>query len=114
VPSAQFPDPFKIVVSRMQRTPELLRGLTSLRTAAHDLDPISRVSPADWVFHMSVAYCSSLTPLQWADVTHRLRQIRVTTGNCVCSEAEIVCFDDGREYSGGVIPLTGPFDNIAS
>ena len=57
-----FQTPFQIVVMQVRKTPNLARAMSSLRERAQQrgLVDVAKIAPSDWVFHLSVAYCSSL------------------------------------------------------
>jgi len=99
-----FPSPFQIVMVQVRTTPELFTALASLRQRAGQRGLVlSTVVPAEqWIFHMSVAYCSGLTAEAWHDVRQFVETLRAPSATCVVGEAEVVAFDEGREYSGGV------------
>ena len=104
-----FPAPFQVVMLRVRRTTELVDALSSLRARAEERelgDPSATVPAADWIFHMSVAYCSSLSGPAWAAVTQFVDGIQLAAAQCVVGEAEIVAFDDNHEYSGGIVELS--------
>jgi hypothetical protein len=102
-----FPPPFQIVIVQVRKTPELFAALAGLRQRAEQRGLVlSTVVPAEqWIFHMSAAYCSGLSAPAWHEVTRLLETVRVPSATCVVGEAEVVAFDDGREYSGGVFSL---------
>jgi 2'-5' RNA ligase len=103
-----FPSPFQIVVARVRRTPELGEALTALREQARQskLLDVATVQSSDWIFHMSVAYCSELSAKSWADVAAWVDTVRLATTECTVTEVEIVAIDNGQEYSGGAQSLT--------
>jgi 2'-5' RNA ligase len=105
-----FPAPFQVVMLQIRRTPELVAALASLRARARErgLQDDGAVPASEWVFHMSLAYCSSLTSAAWSALTHVVAGLTVHAAQCVVDQAEIVAFDDGREYSGGIVALSGP------
>jgi 2'-5' RNA ligase len=105
-----FPSPFQIIIARVRRTPELGEALTTLREQAgqHKLVDAATIQPSDWIFHMSVAYCSALSAAAWADVAAWVETVPVTTAACTVTDVEIVAIDEGQEYSGGVLSLTLP------
>jgi 2'-5' RNA ligase len=104
-----FPAPFQVAMLQIRKTPELVAALTSLRTRARarGLGDDGTVPPSEWVFHMSLAYCSSLSSAAWAALTHVVDGLPVHPAECLVSDAEIVAFDGGREYSGGIVELSG-------
>jgi 2'-5' RNA ligase len=103
-----FPSPFQIVILQIRRTTELFEALASLRTRAtqRELGDVLGVPPADWIFHMSVAYCSSLDSSSWAALAQFVKDVSVQAAQCVVAEVEIVAFDKGQEYSGGTFELS--------
>ena len=106
-----FPSPFQIVIAQVRRTPELGDALATLREQArqYKLTDVATVQPSDWIFHMSVAYCSPLSAAAWADVAAWVETVTVAAAECTVTEVEIVAIDNGQEYSGGVLGLTaGP------
>jgi hypothetical protein len=58
-----------------------------------------------WTFHMSVAYCSKLEATAWQEVMQLAETFQVPTVHEDVSVAEVVAFDEGREYSGGMYAL---------
>lgn len=107
-----FPSPFQIVIVQVRKTAALFHALGSLRTLAKrqglpDWPEGTLPSVDDWVFHMSVAYCSTLSVADWATMTSFSESLTVPSVSCVAHEAELVAFDEGREYSGGIFPLSG-------
>jgi 2'-5' RNA ligase len=104
-----FPPPFQIAIVQVSKTPELFAALSALRQRADEKRlAVSTAVPArDWIFHMSVAYCSGLTPPIWNELAQFVQTLEVDPVHCFVDEAEVVAFDDGREYSGGVYALGG-------
>jgi 2'-5' RNA ligase len=107
-----FPAPFQIIIVQIRRTPELFDALSSLRrcVSGEGLHEVAAVSPEEWVFHMSVAYCSKLSAAEWDDVVTAVEQIAVAPATEVVAAVELVAFDDRQEYSGGVIELRAAAD----
>lgn len=104
-----FPTPFQIVIAQVRKTTALFNALVTLRDWAkrRDLHDLMTTPPADWTFHMSVAYCALLSPSAWADVTRFIETMDGPAAQCVVTEVEIVAFDSGHEYSGGTFDLSG-------
>lgn len=102
-----FPAPFQIVIVQIRRTPELFEALTSIRRRIGEagLQDLAAVSPAQWVFHMSVAYCSSLPAEDWAEVVDAVQSIQAAPAIEVVQAVEVVAFDNHEESSGGVVVL---------
>ena len=103
-----FPAPFQIVIVQIRKTPALFSALASLRARAiqRGLRDAGMVPAPDWIFHMSVAYCASLSSLAWAAVTQGVDGLSVEAADCVVGEVEIVAFDRSQEYSGGIFGLS--------
>ncbi len=72
------------------------------------------VPATDWIFHVSVAYCSSLGGLAWAAVREFVDGLSLQAAECVVGEVEIVAFDNSQEYSGGVFELSAPAAALTS
>jgi 2'-5' RNA ligase len=102
-----FPPPFQIVIVQVRKTPALFAALTSLRERAEQRGLVvsTHVPLEQWIFHMSVAYCSALGAQAWHQVTQFVETVEAPSATCVVREAEIVAFDDGLESSGGVFLL---------
>ena len=106
---SSFPSTFQIVIVEVRKTRALFEALAALRSGAEEERlAVSTVLPVEeWTFHMSVAYCAHLDASAWQDVTQFAEVIRVPLVHDDVNVAEIVAFDEGREYSGGVYPLGG-------
>lgn len=103
-----FPTPFQIVILQVKKTAALFDALATLREWAkkRDFGDLPTTPAADWIFHMSIAYCAALSASAWADVMRLIQTIEQPAAQCVVTEIEIVAFDSGREYSGGVFELS--------
>jgi len=108
--ASYFPTPFQIVIVQVRKTTELFEASACLRAwgKQRELGDLAVVPPTDWIFHMSVAYCSSLSGPAWSAVTRFVETLAVPTAQCVVGDVEIVAFDNGQEYSGGVFELPVP------
>jgi 2'-5' RNA ligase len=104
-----FPAPSQIAFVQIRKTPDLTLALSNLREQARHrgLTDIKAISPEDWTFHMTLAYCSALGPSQWDQVEPWLESLTARTVHTIASEAEIVAFDNRQETSGGVVSLGG-------
>ena len=104
---ACFPTPSQVVIIRVSKTGELLAALSRLRQQASQdqLKIDATISPQDWIFHMSVAYCSKISPSEWSEVTKLVEELALPPAFCVVNDVDVVAFDDHREYSGGVYGL---------
>jgi 2'-5' RNA ligase len=108
--AGNFPAPFQIVMLQIRKTKALCDALVSLRARATErelCDP-GLIPAADWIFHMSVAYCVSLSGPAWAAVTKVVDGLPVPAAQCVVGQVEIVAIDNGLEYSAGVVDLGPP------
>jgi hypothetical protein len=105
-----FPGPFQILILRIRKTPELTDVLTRFRAVAtrRGLRPFEEITPEQWTFHMSVAYCRRLGLEPWNRVANWWRSLDVPIASARINALELVAFDHGRESSVGVfqIPLT--------
>jgi len=111
-----FPPPFQIAIVHVTKTPALFAALQGLRRTAEQRGlTISTVTRADeWVFHMSLAYCSKLGATQWRELARLIETLQVPSASCLCETVEIVAFDRGEEYSGGVHSLSREASSSAS
>ena len=100
---SSFAAPFQIIIVEIRKTPELFSALAALRARADGEGlPVSTVMPVDkWRFHMSVAYCSKLEAGAWREITQLAETYPVAAAHDEVTAAEVVAFDEGREYSGG-------------
>jgi 2'-5' RNA ligase len=102
-----FPPPFQIVIVEIRKTSALCSALVDLRAQAERRRlVVSTVVPVEqWRFHMSVAYCSGLGEAAWHEVVELAGTVGVPAVHDDVGVVEVVAFDDGREYSGGVYAL---------
>jgi len=102
-----FGSPFQIPILQVVKTPALFGAMTSLRRESERRGlPISTITPVEnWVFHMSLAYCSELDAARWKEVERFIETLQAHPASCVQDTVELVAFDDGIEYSGGVFSL---------
>ena len=102
-----FGSPFQIPILQVVKTPALFGAMTSLRRESERRGlPISTITPVEnWVFHMSLAYCSELDAARWKEVERFIETLQAHSASCVQDTVELVAFDDGIEYSGGVFSL---------
>jgi len=103
-----FPPPFQVVFVEVRKTPDLFTALASLRRAAEGrgIAVTSAVPPEEWIFHLSLAYCANLSAQAWERVTRVVGALPAADARGLVHEAEVVAFDNGREHSGGVFPLS--------
>jgi 2'-5' RNA ligase len=105
----QFPEPNRIIILQVNKTPELCNAFVSLAELsqqAHlpEFDPPQR--PIDqWIFHMSVAYCGQgLEDQEWLDIAQLVQEKAVRPVSCEVDEAELVSYA-GLEESIQVLPF---------
>ena len=94
-----FPPPFQVLIARLERTPSLVNAYASL-TAALDATGFHRIGElplAEWVFHLSLLYCNSLSEDAW-------EQVHAESGRSVeqhprelVTEVEFVWYEDGTD-----------------
>lgn len=106
-----FPSPFQAVIVQVAKIPSLTAALAAIRQLAADVGlpqwPQRRPSVEDWVFHMSVAYCSSLPQPEWEAIVDGTARVPLETPYCLATEAEVVAYDGLVEHSGGSFPFLG-------
>lgn len=118
--ATSFPTPFQIAILQVVKTPALFAALQGLRRKAQERGlSVSAITPAEeWVFHMSLAYCSNLNATEWGRLVPLIEMLHVPRASCMVETVEIVAFDAGREFSGGIQPLSheasgSGFNNVA-
>lgn len=96
-----FPPPFSVLIARLRRTPSLLRAFSSLTEVldATDFRRIGELSIDDWVFHLSLAYASSLGEQEWGAVLDAGRRTVSSLPHEVVSSVDLVWYDDEGEHS---------------
>jgi hypothetical protein len=111
--AAIFPSPFQIVIVQIRRTADLLSALLRLRGLARKrgIQAIETIPAADWIFHMSVAYCSSLTASDWGEVSNLVENTKIGAAQCLVEDVEIVAVDEGHEYAPGSVRLAARASN---
>ena len=92
---------------RVLKTAELLDALSGLRLEASQrrLTIDTAIPLQDWIFHMSVAYCSDLGNSAWNDVMKLSKELEIPPASCHVNEIEVVAFDNLRESLGGAYAL---------
>jgi 2'-5' RNA ligase len=108
--TSAFQAPYRIPILQIRRTPELGAALDSL----FDLVKAARLpvfpdapGPRDWMFHMSLAYCSSVDDSTWAAVNALAGSLAGVRGRCTVGEAELVSYHGGSEHLTGIFVLRG-------
>lgn len=102
-----FGSPFQVPILQVVKTPSLCDAMASLRREGERRGlAISTITPVEnWVFHMSLAYCSELDAARWREVERFIETLQAPSASCVQDTVELVAFDNGIECSGGVFPL---------
>ena len=105
-----FGPPFQIVVLVIRKTPELAdayRRLLDHSLQAGLPDWPGTIAPDDWVFHITVAYCTDLDEGAWKRTTALAGQLSPGEGHHFARYAELVAFDDRGERRVGSFALQG-------
>ena len=104
-----FPPPFSVVIARLKRTPELLAAYARLTSLLDETDfqRLGELPLEQWVFHLSLAYCSSLGEAEWDDIHTRSARSIAERPTEVISQAELVWYEAGVERST-VVPFGRP------
>lgn len=95
-----FPPPFKVLIARLERTNSLIEAYSSLTELldATDFCRIGELPLDDWVFHLSLAYASSLDDQKWGEVfTASMRAVSPPPRERV-SSVDFVWYDDDGEH----------------
>src|SRR5687768_1044070 len=89
--ATSFPAPFQIAILKVVKTSALFSALHGLRRKGEQWGlKLSTVTPAEeWVFHMSLAYCSKLTPADWSALVAWFETLAVPSASCVQETVEI-------------------------
>lgn len=103
--TSTFPPPFQTVIVQVTKTPSLTTALRAIRQVSADIRlpqwPERRPSIEDWIFHMSVAYCSKLPQHEWEVVVDEASKLSLGSASCLATEAEVVAYDGLEERPGG-------------
>lgn len=105
-----FPPPFQVLIARLQRTPSLVDAYSTL-TAVLDATDFCRIGelPLDeWVFHLSLAYASTLSGPDWAEAHVNSRRELDPAPAEVSHAVEFVWYENGAERSEQLLLLPGP------
>jgi len=96
-----FPPPFQILIARLRRSPSLVEAYANL-TAVLDTTDFWRIGELpldDWVFHLSLAYASNLSEVDWTRAHQNSRRDLQTVPAETATAVEFVWYRDGVEYS---------------
>ena len=80
-----FPPPAQIAIAQIRKTPELSSALVDLRHRAADqkLAISTSISAPEWIFHLSIAYCSRLTEAAWRGLAEYVQSLGTQSAHCV-------------------------------
>lgn len=101
-----FPPPFQILIARLQPSGSLVDAYSTLTATldATDFRRIGELPLQEWVFHLSLAYCRSLSEDEWQAVQSRYTRSVEERPREVLSQAEFVWYQDGKEHAE-VVPF---------
>jgi ribosomal protein S18 acetylase RimI-like enzyme/2'-5' RNA ligase len=110
--ATSFGSPFQIPILQVVKAPALFDAMASLRRESERRGlATSTITPVEnWVFHMSLAYCAELDAARWKEVERFVGTLQPCSASCVQDTVELVAFDAGTEYSGGVFSLARSSD----
>lgn len=96
-----FPAPFQILIARLHRSATLVDAYGSLTSAldATDLQRIGELSLDQWIFHMSLAYCNTLSSEDWQAAHAENSRDIVPPPSELLTEAEFVWYQNGTEHT---------------
>lgn len=90
-----FPTPFKIIVLKIKSSLELREAYIKLTDIINDRGfktvGVQR-SAAEWIFHMSLAYCANLDDAEWEAVLKSIKSLSIPEASETVHEAEFVWF----------------------
>jgi len=95
-----FPPPFNVLIARLGRTSSPIEAYSSLTELldATDFRRIGELPLDDWVFHLSLAYASSLDELRWSEVFKVSRRAVPSHTRELVSSVDFVWYDDDGEH----------------
>lgn len=97
-----FPSPFKIIILKMQKDAQLRNTYDKL-TASVSKNSVKTIgmerSSDNWIFHMSLAYCSELNNHDWQNVLDSLHELPNKSPRYLVNEAELVEYRTGEHAS---------------
>jgi len=99
-----FPDPYRIVIFQIKKTPKLVQAFSRLVRAGRsrglpEWPEGVRRTAEEWVFHMSVLYCSELGDEEWRGLVQRVATIDPSPTRFRATSAELVTYDQLQERS---------------
>jgi hypothetical protein len=106
-----FPTPFQILIARLERSLVLVDAYNSLSHAMDSTDfrRIGELPIDEWIFHLSLIYCSTLSEEQWRAVLARSRRNLATPPSELVTQAEFVWYENGEEHSE-TVPFGRPLN----
>lgn len=96
-----FPTPFQILIARLHRAVTLVDAYAGLTTAldATDFHRIGELPLEEWVFHMSLVYCGTLSESDWRTAYEKSSRHVVARPSEVIPEVEFVWYESGTEHA---------------
>jgi 2'-5' RNA ligase len=103
-----FPPPFQILISRLERSEQLVEVYRSLTRLLDDTDfgRIGELNVEDWIFHLSLVYCNTLSEADWYALAEEVTRAARPRPSELISEAEFVWYESGIEHTR-VLPFGG-------
>jgi len=103
-----FPTPFQVLISRLERSTSLVDAYAALTSAldATDFHRIGELPLDQWVFHLSLIYCNSMSEDDWLSVAAQSAKDLPVRPSELLTTAEFVWYEDGIEHSE-TVPLGG-------
>ena len=110
--ASSFGLPFKIAIVQIRKTNALTQSMQRARKIAQASElpqfPDGAVPTVEqWIFHLSVAYCSHIPDAVWHDARALADGLSLPAAVYVATEAELIAFDGGQEHLVGVFSLSG-------
>lgn len=99
-----FPHPYQVLIVRLRRHPTLVDAYSSLSDAldSTDFQRIGELPVNQWIFHLSLLYCSGMSSKEWEDAYASSKRAIDSPATDVVSEAELVWYENGIEHSEAI------------
>lgn len=104
-----FSPPHMFILLELTRTTALFNALVALRKGAdaEGLAIVKEVAADDWIFHLSIAYCSELASDAWDELVADLQHVVTPQVASTIVRAEVLTFNSGVTSSCGDFALRG-------
>jgi 2'-5' RNA ligase len=95
-----FPPPFQVLIARLERTSSLLDAYASLTEVldATDFRRVGELPLENWVFHLSLAYLSSLEERRFGKISRESRRSIPSRPSELISTVDLVSYDNDGEH----------------